>query len=244
MNRREDRAYTPFPATQWSLVARAVDVSPEVKRAALTELLKRYLPAMRSYLVNVRRVDPDRADDLLQGFLTSKVLEQDLIEQASATKGKFRTYLLTSLNNYIVSEVRKETAQKRRPGDMFSIDSEMEPAGSAPRADRAFDVEWARALLQQVQARMKAECERTDRADVWGIFLDRLLTPLLENAEPPSYDVLVKRYKLSSPTQASNLLMTAKRTFERVFRDVVREYAGDDADVEAEIADLHNILSR
>lgn len=43
--------------------------------------------------------------------------------------------------------------------------------------------------------------------------------------------------------QASNALTTVKRMFERTFRAVVQEYAGDERDVDREIAELRKILT-
>src|SRR3954452_18501690 len=101
---------SPFPSTQWSVVGRAGSgANDDARRRALATLLARYLPALRSYLRAKHRVDPDRADDLVQGFLTDKVLEQDLIRQADRGRGRFRTFLLTALDNYVTSHVRRET---------------------------------------------------------------------------------------------------------------------------------------
>src|ERR1700677_2779450 len=85
--------FRPFPVTRWSLVVRAADTDAGIKRIALTELLEKYLPALRSYLRLSKRLDADRADDLLQSFLASKVLDEDLIERADQRRGKFRTFL-------------------------------------------------------------------------------------------------------------------------------------------------------
>ena len=49
--------------------------SSDGQREALGVLLRRYLPALRTFLILDRRLTPERAEDLLQGFVTSKVLE-------------------------------------------------------------------------------------------------------------------------------------------------------------------------
>src|SRR5690606_37022898 len=113
---RESISHQPMPTTHWSLVARAGHDDADVKRRALVQLIERYLPAIRSYLVHRKRLRVEDADDLLQGFLMSKVLEQDLLPRAEQDKGRFRTFLLTSLDRYIISEHRRQTAQKRSAG--------------------------------------------------------------------------------------------------------------------------------
>jgi hypothetical protein len=59
----------PFPVTRWSLIARAGANADSTTRQALDELLRRYLPALKTHLVLSRRLDADRADDLLQSFV-------------------------------------------------------------------------------------------------------------------------------------------------------------------------------
>jgi hypothetical protein len=91
---------------------------------------------------------------------------------------------------------------------------------------------------------MHTECDREGRDDVWGVFQCRLVRPLLEGAEPADYQQLVSRFRFESPAQASNVLMTAKRMFARSLKAVVGEYARRPEEIEAEIAELTNILAR
>src|SRR6266545_80156 len=106
-----------FPTTQWSMVMKAgAGVDDTVQRQALMELLKRYMPALHSYLVYRKKFDPNRADDMLQGFLLSKIVENDLVSQAKRERGKFRSFLVTALNRYVISQIRQEQAEKRGGG--------------------------------------------------------------------------------------------------------------------------------
>src|SRR5690349_8799013 len=92
-----------FPSTRWSVVERAGHLDGDAGREALAGLLKQYLPALRSHLIYGRRLDSHTADDVLQGFTTDKVLEQDLIQRAQKSRGRFRNFLLVSLNNYLLN---------------------------------------------------------------------------------------------------------------------------------------------
>ena len=84
----------PFPLTQWSLVGLAGQTTSDGQREALGILLRRYLPAMKTYLVLQRRLSPDQADDLLQEFVVSKVLEQRVIDRSDRDRGKFLHHVL------------------------------------------------------------------------------------------------------------------------------------------------------
>ena len=83
----QENVFRSFPETRWSLVARAGQASLEVKRQALAELLERYRPAFMKFLVLTKRRPMEEAEDLVQGFLTTKVLEKDLIAKAEHAKG-------------------------------------------------------------------------------------------------------------------------------------------------------------
>jgi len=230
-----------FPSTQWSLVDRAGAGDSMERRRALGDLLQRYLPALRAHLVLNKRIDRDRAEDLLQGFVTNKVLEQGLFARANPDKGRFRALLVTSLNHYVIDVFR----QQRGTPPAFSLSESDFVRGmgeSEPPAD-VFDVAWAKELLGEVLRRMQAECKTSRRPDLWGIFEARILSPILDSAATLPYEQLVKRFDFRSPTQAANALVTAKRMFGRILRAVVAEYAGGEAAVDAEIRDLHQVLA-
>jgi RNA polymerase sigma-70 factor (ECF subfamily) len=237
-----DTHLSPFPSTHWSMVARARGNQPE-SRLALGTLLRRYAPALKSYLLANHRVSEDRADDLLQGFMADKVLEQDLIRQADRSRGRFRTFLMTALNRYAISRVRGETAKKRSPGGRAVADADAALAAypSPPMPD-GFDVAWARQVLSLALEQMRGECDAGGRADVWGVFEARVLEPMLRERAPVPLGELVRRFGVTAE-RASNLLATAKRMFARNLRRVVGEYADGDDDIEDEIRCLRAILS-
>ena len=244
MRKRLLPAAEQFPTTQWSQVARAGHAPITIKRQALDELLRRYVPAIRSHLVYRKRIQADQVDDVVQGFVASHVIENDFIAGADQNRGKFRTYLLTALDRYIIGQYRYATAKKRHSGRQANLDDVPEPAQSRDvSVDRAFDIEWARAMLGQTLEKMEQQCKASGRDDVWGIFECRLLGPILGQCAAPTYGQLVKRFNLVSPAQASNLLVTAKRSFIRMMRSVIGEYALDDQEIDEEIADLMHILS-
>jgi len=234
-----------FPTTHWSLVARAGVDEAERKREALGKLLGRYVPPLRAHLVYRRRLSDADADDAVQQFVADKILQRDLIAKAERERGKFRTFLLTSLNRWLNNRLRDESAQKRSPAGGVVVRAGERSADLAATDDVTdiFDAQWARQVLDHALVQMQAECERTGRGDVWGVFQCRLLRPLLEGAPPTAYEELVSRFGLESPARASNVLMTAKRMFTRALRSVVGEYARGPDEIDLEISELRNILA-
>jgi RNA polymerase sigma-70 factor (ECF subfamily) len=231
----------PFPTTQWSEVARAAHPDPQVKRQAIANLLTAYLPALRAHLLS-RRHTPDRVDDLLQGFVCDQVVADDLIAQADKERGRFRSFVLVALNHYVASSHRYDNAQKRKPGQpVLDIDAKEVCSASSGAAD-PFDLAWARRLVEQAIAQMRAQCTG-GREHVWTIFESCTLAPLLRNEAAPPLSDLAARFGLTSAQQVSNTLVTAKRMFARALRKIVGEYAPDEQAIEEELRDLLAILS-
>jgi RNA polymerase sigma-70 factor (ECF subfamily) len=199
---------------------------------------------LRNHLVRGRGLTPDAADDLVQSFLTDKVLEDGLIGLADPGRGRFRTFLATSLDRYLVSHIRAERAKKRGGGARhLPLTAELSVVDPTPSPHQSFDVSWARQVLAEAVDSMCAQCLASGRAEVWGVFDGRVLSPLLHGGEQLSYAELVARYGFVSPSQASNVLVTANRMFVRELRRVVGAYTSTEAEADAEIADLRRILA-
>src|SRR5437763_498542 len=98
--------WEPFPETSWTAIGEVWAEGPNGPRHALGALLKRYMPALRARLVIEKGIAPDKAGDLLSGFTADKILERNLISRADRSRGRFRTFLLTALDRYVVDEHR------------------------------------------------------------------------------------------------------------------------------------------
>lgn len=236
-----------FPATRWSLVGRASGADADAQPIAIAEIARMYSPALRAHLLQTLYYDEHRADDLLQGFLADKVLQQRLIRHADPKRGRFRTFLLAALDRYVVDQHRRETARKRSPrGDLADIDQHRDTlASGGPASARtdAFDVAWAREVIGEVLSTMRYQCEQTNRADLWEVFDVRCIKPATDNVQPEAHGSIARRLKLDSTEQAANLMITAKRMFTRVFKSVVSRYAADKEEVREEVSELWRIFS-
>ena len=234
-----------FPVTRWSLVARACAPSGRSAPAALNELLQVYCPVLKKHLVRAMNFTPHGAEDLVQDFVARKIMEKRILDDADERKGRFRSYLLHVFTNFVISEIRRQKAKKCGPLNdrAVSLDEAPDLALEAAQAHRAFDLEWARQVMAMTIERMKTECDEKGRNDLWELFSCRVLGPALDQATPPSYEVLVRRFGFQSPSQASNCLITAKRMFRRALTDVVRDTVADESRVEEEIRELKAVLA-
>lgn len=226
------------------MIGRAADPSTGVRRPALEQLLRRYIGPLRHHLVRRRRLPIERAEDLLQGFVSSKVLEQNLLAKAEPGRGQFRGFLLRSLDRFVSDRLRQEAQRRRAAGEVVALEEQAEPIDDAATPDQAFDLEWARQVLGDAAGRMRRQCARSGRADVWAVFEARVLLPTLTGAEPVPNEKLARDLGFGSAADVSNRLVTAKRMFARLLREVVGEYASGGEEVEEELADLRLSLAR
>jgi hypothetical protein len=234
--------YHDIPSTQWSIVVRAAHVDPVVRQQAIAEWLARYLPALRTHLVLVKRIPGSAADDLLQAFIADKILDQEILGYASRQRGKFRNFIFAAVDRFVVDDDRYQRARKRAPEGTEMLDEGL-PDTAAPSPSRASDIAWGRQVIEQVVEGMKKECAEQNRPDIWRMFQLRLLGPFYEGTQPPAYQELVAEFGFRSPAQASNVLITAKRMFIRLLRARIAEYEPNAEAVEEEIRSLRKILS-
>lgn len=227
-------------------MARASAEGDSRAREALDGLLRRYLPPMRAYLVLDRKLDGQLVDDLLQGFVASRVLEQNLFARADAARGRFRNLLLSSLKRYAIDELRRRSTQKRGAGQVVSLDASAidAPADDEPDVSAIFEIELARQIVTTTLARMQADCAAKDSDSTWELFRVQVVDPTLNGTERVPYAQLVDRLGFESPSQAANALSTAKRMFRRHLADVLLEYQFDAKDLEQDVGELMQILSR
>jgi RNA polymerase sigma-70 factor (ECF subfamily) len=235
-----------FPTTRWSLLDVIRQGNAEKSREALGQLLTCYLPALQTHLVLGKGLTPDDAEDVVQEFVARKILEKGLFGQADRQMGKFRTFILTALDRFLVDWFRQQSAKKRSPGEggVVSLDNGAEYLRSNRTSSDVFDVAWARDVLAETLRRMRRHCETLGRMDLWEVFECRVADPILKGVEPVDFHRLVVRFGFRSPAQASNVLTTAKRMCTRALRAVVAEYTRDAEQMESEIADLREILAR
>ena len=124
---------------------------------------------------------PEEAQDLTQGFFLH-LLEHKTLGRADPLKGKFRSFLLGSLKNYLSSEAERARCMKRGGGVEF-IWLDLQDAENRYRLEpidtltpeRVFAARWAVALLGEVMKRLRQEYATPKKAgmlEVLKAFLD------------------------------------------------------------------------
>lgn len=237
-----------FQTTCWSEIHDAQRCKGAHRREIINKLLKRYWKPIYCYLRH-KGYDNESAKDLTQGFFHEIVLGRDLVQQHDETKGRFRTFLLTALDRYVVSAHRAETATGRRPKDgLVSLQSFDEASLPMPsegmKPDEAFAYVWASVLLDEVLAQVEQECSQEGKEAYWAVFCARVLEPIMDGTEPPSLAELCKHLGIDIETKASNMIVTVKRRFQAAMRRQLFQHVNSDVEVKQEIWDLMEILSK
>jgi len=162
-----------FSDTRWILVRDAGQRDSPRSDTALAELCQRYWYPLYVY---VRRVGygPEDAQDLTQEFF-ARLMEKNYLDAADPEKGRFRTFLLIALKRFLANEWDRSHRQKRGGGQRIQSFSEgdtefryrSEPV-DAMTPEKAFERQWALALLEQVSARLEAEMAAAGKALIFA----------------------------------------------------------------------------
>ena len=139
---------------------------------ALEELCRTYWYPLYVYVRRQGHSKED-AEDLTQAFF-ARFLAKNYLEGLRSDKGKFRAFLLASLKHFLANEWDRSQRQKRGGGaTTLSLDwqdaearYQIDPADRLS-PDKLYDRAWATALLEQVIARLRAECAAEGRGKVF-----------------------------------------------------------------------------
>ena len=234
----------PFASTRWSLVSAAgKSASPDAAQALATLCETYWYPL---YAFGRRRGhDAHEAQDLTQAFFAG-LLAQRKLPLADRERGKFRTFLLSALQNFLTSEWRKEQAQKRGGGKAaVSLDFSAgetryarEPAHDLT-AERIFERQWALTLLDQALSKLQAEYVASGKAELF----DSLKGSLGGEAACESYADLAARLQTTEggvKTAAHRL----RRRCRELLRAEIANTVAQEADVDSELRELFKAVAK
>jgi len=230
-----------FLTTHWSLIEESKS-DDERSRALIGLLLERYWKPVYFYLRR-KGLNNEEAKDLTQGFFHEIILNRDLIQRADQSKGRFRSFLLHALEQYLIDARHKQTAQKRIPKDkLVSLDIVEEPVFPHVHpdmtAEESYNYGWMSALLDRVLSDVEARCHEQDMSIHWNIFNDRIVQPILKQQTSPSLEDICEKYGISDRKKASNMTITVKRCFQAVLQEHVRNTVISDDQTREELQEI------
>jgi RNA polymerase sigma factor (sigma-70 family) len=237
------RTAAQFATTHWSTVLAAGDSASPESQAALEKLCLQYWFPLYAF-VRRKGYSPEDAQDLTQSFFASMV-ERHAFARADGRRGRFRTFLLSALQNHLRMERRARVAMKRGSGfPMLSwdaINAEERYRGllienSTP--ERIFERRWAMALFETVLAKLRQEFVRGGKAEVF----DRFREHVWASEETTPYGELAREVGVPAGT----LRMTVYRMrlrYRELLREEVAQTVAEPSEVESELRYLIGIMA-
>jgi RNA polymerase sigma-70 factor (ECF subfamily) len=231
-----------FPTTRWTLVVAAADPQRQEAHSALASLCDAYWYPLYAY-IRRRGYPADQAQDLTQDFVI-RLLEGRYLDRADPAKGRFRSFLLTSLKFFLADERDRSLAQKRGGGKVLSFeissgeDRYQREPGHEETPERIFERRWALSVIERVTQKLREEFVLHGRPE----HFERLKVFLLGQSDAP-YAALAQELKTSEGALKVAIHRLRKR-YRELFRQEIADTVADPEDVESELRFLANVLTR
>jgi len=234
-----------FNTTHWTLVLRARESDPtERAREALSDFCESYWPPLYTFLRLRGHASPE-AQDLVQGFF-AHLLEKNTLSRADKEKGRLRTFLLGSLQNFLCNEYDRARTLKRGGGHrIVSIDEQLSEAEAsmletAHLSDsRAYDLAWASNIVKRAWQHLQNAFEAEGKAE-WLEVLRPFVTGSGRTA--PNQQEAAKKLGVSIATLRTWLWRLRQR-YREALRMEVASTVSDPADVDQELHYLYQMLT-
>ena len=239
---RNSKKPTPDPrttegafVTRWDVVNRAKGGGEDTDSAkALEELCRIYRHPVYIALRYKHGCSHEDAEDLAQSFI-AWIIHGGYLKRADSAKGRFRTFLLTYLDNYFANHRRKQFAQKRGAGAVhvpadFPTDTTrnaVEPKDENT-PDREIDRAWTLATFREALDRLRAKFGADNRAAEFDTLQDFLLRKRGSNE---SYTTAAAKLGINEVAMRQRVSRFAKKfreMLEEIVRPMVKEEDLDD----------------
>ena len=227
-----------FGTTRWSVVLAVRSEDRERAREALAELCRTYWYPLYA-LVRRRVRDADEAADLTQDFFVY-LIEKGGLKRAEPARGRFRSFLIASVKNFLANEHDRTAARKRggglKPVTFDGAEAERHYLGDARAGweqEKAFDRQWALVVLQRGFERLRAEYSRAGKTPEF-----EQLSPFLtgEGGDRPYREVAAILETTESAVKTSVHRM--RRRYGQALRQEVAETLADPEETDAELKHL------
>lgn len=232
-----------FATTHWTIVRAAGHPDAPDGAAALAALCEAYWFPVYAYIRRTGKNGED-ARDLTQAFF-ARMIEKNDVSDADPARGRFRTFLLTSVRHFLANQHDAAMALKRGGGaahlPIEVQDSErryaFEPVDHHT-PEHVFERRWALAALDAAMARVARRYADGNRRLVF-----EELRPFLAGNDPPCYADLAAR--LATTEAALRVAVhRLRRAFREALRHVIEETVACAGDVDDELQYLLAVVSR
>jgi len=252
VNTREGNGYGQpdlFPSTHWSVVLAAgrSEIEPEIAGVALAELCQIYWAPLYSF-VRSRGYTVHDGQDLTQSFF-AYLLEHKVYARADRQRGKFRSFLLAAVKNFLADAADRERTLKRGGAQNFlplheeqveEAESLFQTHSGTSNEDWLFDRSWAEALIAAGLERLSADYKRERKEQLFK----ELRVFVASGADPPpTYTELADRMGIAESTLRSHVTRLRAR-YREVLRAEVRRTVDTETQVDEELHELLHVLTQ
>lgn len=233
-----------FPTTHWSVVLNAGSVDGgENSAAALEKLCEAYWYPLYVFLRRKGQSKHD-AQDHVQSFF-GQLIQRESLQTVARSKGKFRSFLLASLNNHLATRSERARAQKRGGGQTpISFDAaeaeeryKLEPVDNRS-PDTLYDRRWALTVLNRVFGRLEDEFRKKGN----HVLFQRLQPYLIRDGGGETYASLAHDLGKTEEAIKKGVQRLRRRHYE-LFRDEIAQTVGSPEDLDEEIHYLCRIMA-
>jgi RNA polymerase sigma factor (sigma-70 family) len=230
-----------FTTTHWSVVLEAQGESPAAQEA-LEKLCRIYWWPLYGF-VRRQGYSPEEAQDLTQGFF-ELLLERRDLNAVRQEKGRLRSYLLTSLKNFLGKAHRRAMTVKRGQGQplvpleelLARERADLEPADTLS-ADRIYERRWALTLLEQVLTRLEQEYRVANNATLF-VELKQLLG---DEPDRPSQAVIGRKLGMTE-NAVKQAFHRLRERYRALLREEIAHTVAVPGDVEDELRHFISVL--
>src|SRR5881398_3499398 len=230
-----------FTTTHWSVVLEAQGESPAAQEA-LEKLCRTYWRPIYSF-VRRQGAGAEDAEDLTQGFF-ALVLERKDLNTVRKEKGRLRSYLLTSLKNFLADETRRALAVKRGKGQrLIPLDDIRErervdvERSDELTADQIYERRWAFTVLEQVMARLRDEYRSAGNLR----FFEQMKQMLMDEPGRPSQAEIATEFGMAENAVKQAFHRFRKR-YQFLLRDEIAHTVAMPSDIEDELRHLISVV--
>ena len=232
-----------FATTHWSMILAAGEDSSPKAREALEGLCRSYWFPLYAH-VRVKGFSPHDAEDLTQEFF-ARFLQTNALRTVSEGRGRFRAFLLASLNHFLGNEWDRLKAQKRGGGQRaLSLDADSAEqrlqveAATELTPDRLYDRLWASTLLENVLARLKSEMVDSGKSAQF----DALRGFLSDTSNALSYEEAATRLRLTE-TATRKCVQRLRQRYRELLREEVAHTVAAPHEIDSELRYLLSVFT-
>jgi RNA polymerase sigma factor (sigma-70 family) len=236
--------HTGFEATRWSVVLEAAQSRARGGPEALARLCERYWPPLYAF-ARRRGSSPEDAQDLVQGFF-EHLIESRALRAVDQAKGRFRSFLSASFQNFTNMERRRASTEKRGGRvQVIRMDWQDEESRIAFEPEdwltpeTLYDARWALELLSRATRRLEKEQAVLGKAQVFCT----LRSFLGEEGTRVglTYEKAAQTLNLGLPA-VKTLIHRLRRRHTQLLREEIAQTVLNPDDVEAEARELCEAL--